>query len=136
MPYDLQVKLLRVLEDGQVRPLGAKESHGVDVRVAAAQPKRVRICLYAEGFQPERPLNLIAPDRIDPRFIGIVGPSAYSLAHRVEDRLSSSAFHRGGFCAGPEVFEDEVVALAVHGHLMTRCPFSRRLKTVGHVESR
>lgn len=24
MPYDLQIKLLRVLEDGQVMPLGAK----------------------------------------------------------------------------------------------------------------
>ena len=36
MPYDLQVKLLRVLEDGQVMPLGAKKSHAVEVRVVAA----------------------------------------------------------------------------------------------------
>ena len=36
MPYDLQIKLLRVLEDGQVMPLGASQSHAVDVRVVAA----------------------------------------------------------------------------------------------------
>ena len=36
MPQDLQVKLLRVLEDGQVTPLGASQSHAVDVRIVAA----------------------------------------------------------------------------------------------------
>ncbi|HKQ67721.1 MAG TPA: sigma 54-interacting transcriptional regulator [Polyangiaceae bacterium] len=33
---DLQVKLLRVLEDGEIRPLGARESRKVDVRVISA----------------------------------------------------------------------------------------------------
>jgi transcriptional regulator with GAF, ATPase, and Fis domain len=36
MPADLQVKLLRVLEDGQVTCLGAPDSHPVDVRIVAA----------------------------------------------------------------------------------------------------
>ena len=36
MPSDLQTKLLRVLEDGQVMPLGAREAHGVDVRIVSA----------------------------------------------------------------------------------------------------
>ncbi len=36
MPYDLQVKLLRVLEDGEVMPLGARKSHTVNVRIVAA----------------------------------------------------------------------------------------------------
>jgi DNA-binding NtrC family response regulator len=36
MPMDLQVKLLRVLEDGRVTSLGAPDSHPVDVRIVAA----------------------------------------------------------------------------------------------------
>ena len=36
MPWSLQAKLLRVLEDGQITPVGANESRKVDVRVIAA----------------------------------------------------------------------------------------------------
>jgi DNA-binding NtrC family response regulator len=36
LPLDMQVKLLRVLEDGEVRPLGAKARRKVDVRVVSA----------------------------------------------------------------------------------------------------
>jgi DNA-binding NtrC family response regulator len=36
LPPDLQVKLLRVLEDGEVRPLGGRASRRVDVRVISA----------------------------------------------------------------------------------------------------
>ncbi len=36
LPRDLQPKLLRVLEDGVVRPLGANAEHQVDVRVISA----------------------------------------------------------------------------------------------------
>ena len=36
MPMELQPKLLRVLEDGRFRPLGAKEERTADVRVVAA----------------------------------------------------------------------------------------------------
>jgi DNA-binding NtrC family response regulator len=48
LPVELQVKLLRVLEDGQVRPLGGRGTRRVDVRVTSATcaPLELRI---AEG---------------------------------------------------------------------------------------
>jgi DNA-binding NtrC family response regulator len=36
MPASMQAKLLRVLQDGRIRPVGGKQDHHVDVRVVAA----------------------------------------------------------------------------------------------------
>jgi DNA-binding NtrC family response regulator len=48
MPLELQAKLLRVLEEGSVRPVGAEGEQAVDVRVLAATHRDVR-ALAAEG---------------------------------------------------------------------------------------
>ncbi|WP_093415269.1 MULTISPECIES: sigma-54-dependent Fis family transcriptional regulator [unclassified Pseudomonas] len=36
MPLSLQAKLLRVLQEGEIRPLGCNDSHTIDVRILAA----------------------------------------------------------------------------------------------------
>ncbi|WP_210357616.1 sigma-54-dependent transcriptional regulator [Sphingomonas beigongshangi] len=41
MPLDAQVKLLRVLQSGEVQPIGARHAREVDVRVIAATNKRL-----------------------------------------------------------------------------------------------
>jgi DNA-binding NtrC family response regulator len=53
MPASLQVKLLRVLEDGQVTPVGAAESKTVDVRVIAATNADLPARIAAGAFRPD-----------------------------------------------------------------------------------
>jgi len=48
MPPDLQAKLLRILQDGKLRPVGSEREQLVDVRVLAATHRDVR-ALVAEG---------------------------------------------------------------------------------------
>jgi DNA-binding NtrC family response regulator len=48
LPLDIQVKLLRALQDGEIDPVGAKRPHKVDVRIISATNRNM-IDLVTEG---------------------------------------------------------------------------------------
>jgi DNA-binding NtrC family response regulator len=53
MPYDLQVKLLRVLEEGEIERVGGSETVKVDVRVIASTKKNLREMVDAGKFRED-----------------------------------------------------------------------------------
>ncbi|MCU7246422.1 sigma-54 interaction domain-containing protein [Pseudomonas koreensis] len=48
MPLSLQAKLLRVLQEGEIRPLGSNDTHKIDVRIIAATHRDLSV-LVTEG---------------------------------------------------------------------------------------
>jgi DNA-binding NtrC family response regulator len=53
MPLEQQAKLLRVLEDGQIRPLGAAENRSVEVRILAASNTDLQERMAAGRFRQD-----------------------------------------------------------------------------------
>jgi DNA-binding NtrC family response regulator len=53
LPVSAQAKLLRVLQDGYVEPVGAKKPHRVDVRVVAATNRDLRRMIRKEKFRED-----------------------------------------------------------------------------------
>jgi two-component system response regulator GlrR len=53
MPPSLQVKLLRVLQEGEVRPVGSTETHAVDVRILSATHRNLEDAISSETFRED-----------------------------------------------------------------------------------
>ncbi|SDN49523.1 sigma-54 interaction domain-containing protein [Pseudomonas jinjuensis] len=53
MPLSLQAKLLRVLQEGEIRPLGNNDSHRIDVRIVAATHRNLEAMVSAGEFRED-----------------------------------------------------------------------------------
>ncbi|MEC4240236.1 sigma-54 interaction domain-containing protein [Pseudomonas sp. DSV-1] len=53
MPLSLQAKLLRVLQEGEVRPLGSSETHKIDVRIIAATHQDLSVLVNQGKFRED-----------------------------------------------------------------------------------
>ncbi|MDT0617969.1 sigma 54-interacting transcriptional regulator [Salinisphaera sp. P385] len=53
MPASLQVKLLRALQEGEVRPVGGSQSVAVDIRVISATHRNLREAIAAGDFRED-----------------------------------------------------------------------------------
>ena len=53
MPLSLQAKLLRVLQEGEIRPLGSNDTHKIDVRIIAATHRDLKKLMEEGKFRED-----------------------------------------------------------------------------------
>lgn len=102
MPLDMQVRLLRVLEDHKVRRIGSNEDVNVDVRLIAATHQCLESAITAGRFRADLFYRL-----------NVLPIELPSLADRVEDvpMLVQHFLSRGFASDNPPVFTDEALAI-------------------------
>ena len=103
LPLEVQVKLLRVLEDGKVRPLGGIEPYAVDVRILAATNRELQQAIDRGTFRLDLYQRLAGYELHMPplreRIEDIPGLAAYFLTvlqrelNREDMSFSAEALH-------------------------------------------
>src|SRR5579884_3831879 len=126
MSPKLQVKLLRVLEDGRFEPVGSVVTHQVDVRIIAATNRSLEAAVAARQFRedlfyrlrvvpiempplrrrrddvPDLPPHLLAPPPLGeavpamPWQFGPAGIDFYHEMEAIEDRIIAQALRLSG----------------------------------------
>lgn len=92
IPLELQAKLLRVLQDGDIMPLGSTKSYPVDVRVLCATNRNLREMVEEGTFRADLYYRL-----------NVVNLEIPPLRHRKEDILPLAEY----FLANQAAFYDE-----------------------------
>ncbi|MCW1244724.1 sigma 54-interacting transcriptional regulator [Pseudomonas sp. SAICEU22] len=85
MPLSLQAKLLRVLQEGEIRPLGSNLTHKIDVRIVAATHRDLKR-LMSEGKFREDLYYRLAPFPIQLPPLRQRGPDVIELARHFADK--------------------------------------------------
>ncbi|PWB31965.1 sigma-54-dependent Fis family transcriptional regulator [Pseudomonas sp. SDI] len=85
MPLSLQAKLLRVLQEGEIRPLGSTDTHSIDVRIIAATHRDLA-AMVAQGTFREDLYYRLAQFPIELPALRQRGADVLALARHFSDK--------------------------------------------------
>lgn len=114
MPLSLQAKLLRVLQEGEVRPLGSTATHKVDVRIVSATHHNLR-SLVEEGRFREDLFYRLAQFPIELPALREREQDILTLARHFADK--ASAFLQRNPCRWADRTLDQLASYAFPGNV-------------------